>query len=69
MQVTDAADAQPLPLLPGGYDVEFENVAFGYRPDARILDGATFRVPAGSSCAVVGASGSGKSTILRLLFR
>jgi ABC-type multidrug transport system fused ATPase/permease subunit len=40
-----------------------------YRPDSAILQGVSFKVPAGSSCAVVGASGSGKSTILRLLFR
>ena len=40
-----------------------------YRPDAAILQGVCFRVPAGTSCAVVGASGSGKSTVLRLLFR
>ena len=33
------------------------------------LQGVTFTVPAGTSCAVVGQSGSGKSTILRLLFR
>lgn len=31
--------------------------------------GVTFSVPAGTSCALVGTSGSGKSTILRLLFR
>jgi ABC-type transport system involved in cytochrome bd biosynthesis fused ATPase/permease subunit len=31
--------------------------------------GVSFRVPAGTSCALVGTSGSGKSTILRLLFR
>lgn len=40
-----------------------------YRPDSPILQGLSFKVPAGTSCAVVGASGSGKSTILRLLFR
>ena len=33
------------------------------------LQGVSFRVPAGTSCALVGTSGSGKSTILRLLFR
>jgi ABC transporter ATM len=52
-----------------GLDVELRAVRFGYRPDSPILRGVTFRVPAGTSCAVVGSSGSGKSTILRLLYR
>ena len=34
-----------------------------------VLQGASLRVPAGTSCALVGTSGSGKSTIMRLLFR
>ena len=38
-------------------------------PSPALLQGVTFRVPAGTSCALVGTSGSGKSTILRLLFR
>ncbi|WIA13719.1 hypothetical protein OEZ85_007271 [Tetradesmus obliquus] len=66
-RLSDAPDAQPLP--PGPLDVEFRDAQFRYRPDSAILRGVSFRVPAGSSCAVVGASGSGKSTILRLLFR
>lgn len=33
------------------------------------VQGVSLRVPAGSSCALVGTSGSGKSTVLRLLFR
>jgi ABC-type multidrug transport system fused ATPase/permease subunit len=45
------------------------DVEFGYREDSQILRGVSFRVPAGTSCAVVGSSGSGKSTILRLLYR
>ncbi|KAL2225455.1 UNVERIFIED_CONTAM: ABC transporter B family member 25 [Sesamum indicum] len=40
-----------------------------YLPDRKILDGISFVVPAGKSVAIVGTSGSGKSTILRLLFR
>lgn len=35
----------------------------------KILDGLSFRIPAGKTVAIVGASGSGKSTILRLLYR
>jgi ATP-binding cassette subfamily B protein len=47
----------------------FENVSFGYEDDRTILNGLSFEVPAGSTCAVVGPSGAGKSTIGRLLFR
>ena len=47
----------------------FDNVTFGYEDDRTILNGLSFEVPAGSTCAVVGPSGAGKSTIARLLFR
>ncbi|GIL71461.1 hypothetical protein Vretifemale_2014 [Volvox reticuliferus] len=67
--IKDAPDAQPLPPAAKGHDVSLEDVSFGYRTDDPILSGVTLHVPAGTSCAIVGASGSGKSTILRLLFR
>ncbi|KAK4419789.1 ABC transporter B family member 25 [Sesamum alatum] len=65
--IVDAADAKPLKL--NGGTVEFENVHFSYLSERKILDGVSFVVPAGKSVAIVGTSGSGKSTILRLLFR
>ncbi|KAK9835734.1 hypothetical protein WJX74_007020 [Apatococcus lobatus] len=68
-QVRESPNAEPLPPSQGGYSIELNDVTFGYRPDQPILQGVTFTVPAGTSCAVVGQSGSGKSTILRLLFR
>jgi phospholipid/cholesterol/gamma-HCH transport system ATP-binding protein len=46
--------------------VEFKNVAFGY-DTRRVLDGVTFSVPRGKVTAVMGASGGGKTTILRLI--
>jgi ATP-binding cassette subfamily B protein len=49
--------------------IEFDNVFFGYNPDRQILKGISFKVDAGKTLAIVGASGSGKSTISRLLFR
>jgi ATP-binding cassette, subfamily B, heavy metal transporter len=49
--------------------VVFDNVTFGYEPGRTILNGLSFEVPAGSTTAIVGASGAGKSTIGRLLFR
>jgi ATP-binding cassette, subfamily B (MDR/TAP), member 7 len=49
--------------------IEFRDVQFAYRPDYPILRGASFKVEAGKTVAIVGTSGSGKSTVLRLLYR
>jgi len=56
-------------LHPAGGEVRFEDVRFGYRPDREILHGVSFVIPAGKRVAIVGPTGSGKSTISRLLFR
>jgi ATP-binding cassette, subfamily B, heavy metal transporter len=66
-EIKDAANAPALAVTSGA--VRFENVAFSYEPDRRILKGISFDVPAGKTVAVVGPSGAGKSTISRLLFR
>ncbi len=58
-----------LPLRDGPGDVAFEHVSFAYDPRRTILDDVSFTVPAGHRVAIVGASGAGKSTISRLLFR
>ncbi|MFD4571329.1 ABC transporter ATP-binding protein [Streptomyces sp. NPDC058417] len=49
--------------------VEFDGVTFGYDPDRPVLDGLSFEIRAGETLAVVGASGSGKSTVSLLLPR
>jgi ATP-binding cassette subfamily B protein len=49
--------------------VSFRDVTFGYDPARPVLDGFTLDVPAGMSVALVGATGSGKSTVARLLLR
>lgn len=46
-----------------------DNVHFAYDGRTTALKGISFKVPKGSSVALVGASGSGKSTVLRLLYR
>lgn len=46
-----------------------ENVSFSYDGRRPALRGVSFRVPKGASVALVGESGAGKSTILRLLYR
>ena len=66
-EIKDAPAALPLKVTSGA--VKFENVAFAYEPERRILKGISFEVPAGKTVAVVGPSGAGKSTISRLLFR
>jgi len=54
-----------LPVLRG--DVEFERVAFAYRPGTEVLADVSFHAPAGTVTALVGPSGAGKSTIINLL--
>lgn len=50
-------------------NVVFENVSFGYRADVPILKNISFTVKAGSSIALVGPTGSGKTTIVNLISR
>ncbi|MGH1375520.1 MAG: ABCB family ABC transporter ATP-binding protein/permease [Alphaproteobacteria bacterium] len=66
-EVTDKSEAQGLAI--NGGEVEFDNVYFGYDDKREILNGLSFKVPAGKTVAIVGPSGAGKSTISRLLFR
>ena len=66
-EVKDKPDAPDLDVKGG--EILLENVSFGYDPERPILKGVTIRVPAGETVAIVGSSGSGKSTIGRLLFR
>ena len=56
-------------LTPSTSTVTFEDVKFEYVAGFPILNGLSFHVPAGKKVAIVGGSGSGKSTIVRLLYR
>ena len=52
-----------------GANLRFKDVHFSYKRERNILQGISFNVDRGKTVAIVGASGAGKSTIARLLFR
>ncbi len=65
--IVDAPDAAPLAAIRG--QVAFEDVRFGYDPERPVLEGLDIAVAAGQTVALVGHTGAGKSTIIKLLAR
>ena len=65
--VSDAADAKTLKITGG--EIELDDVHFGYDKERAILKGVSVIAKPGQMVAIVGSTGSGKSTIGRLLFR
>ncbi|MEC9078615.1 MAG: ABC transporter ATP-binding protein/permease [Pseudomonadota bacterium] len=67
---TDVADAPDAKILrPQGGVIEFQDVSFSYEANRNILQDINLAVDAGATTAIVGPTGSGKSTISRLLLR
>ncbi len=66
-EIADAPNARELEVSGGA--VSFKDVSFHYAENRKILKGISFEVPAGTTTAIVGSSGAGKSTISRILFR
>ena len=65
--IVDSPDAVELNNIRG--DIEFKHVWFSYIPDEWILKDVSFKINAGDTVAFVGATGSGKTTILSLIVR
>ena len=63
----DADDALPLEHVEG--EIEFDNVCFAYGAGKQVLNGISLKIPAGTRVAIVGPTGSGKTTIISLLTR
>ncbi len=66
-QLNDAPNAIEMPPIQG--EVTFENVKFGYNPDQLVLKGVNLHAYPGQMVALVGQTGSGKSTIINLILR
>jgi ATP-binding cassette subfamily B protein len=66
-EIEDSPDAIPLKFAKG--EIVFENVSFGYTSEHRILKNVTFKIPEGKKLAILGTTGSGKSTVISLIPR
>ena len=53
----------------GDFEIEFRNVSFSYVKDQPVIKNVSFKIEAGSSCAIVGPTGCGKTTLINLLLR
>lgn len=65
--VADAENAKPLSNIVG--EVEFRNVSFAYQNNRTVLHDVSFSIPSGTTVALVGPTGAGKSTIINLISR
>jgi ATP-binding cassette subfamily B protein len=66
-EVKDIPDAKPLPRVHG--EIEFRNVSFAYEPGSDVLKNVNLKIQPGESVAIVGPTGSGKTTMISLLAR
>jgi ATP-binding cassette subfamily B protein len=66
-EIEDLPDALPLESVKG--EISFEDVSFGYTSEHRILKDISFKIPEGKKLAILGTTGSGKSTIINLIPR
>jgi ATP-binding cassette subfamily B protein len=66
-RVSESEDAEDLVVSEG--HVEYDDVSFGYDEDEQIIENIDFEVESGETVALVGPTGAGKSTILKLLLR
>lgn len=66
-EITNGPEALPVAQVRGG--VQFEDVEFAYKNGVEVVRGLSLDIPAGDTVAFVGATGAGKSTVIKLLLR
>ena len=66
---TKIRDLGSLKLLPGPLEIEFDKLSFAYNKNDYVLNDISFKLESGKTLGIVGHTGSGKTTISRLLFR
>ena len=66
-EIVDAQNARDLTVKKGG--IEFKNISFGYQKGSEVLNKFNLIIKPGERVALIGPSGGGKSTIVKLLFR
>lgn len=66
-QIVDGGRELPLDAVKG--DIQFDDVRFAYSNGAAVLKSLSLAIPAGNTAAIVGATGAGKSTVIKLLLR
>lgn len=66
-EIIDKPGARGLPIFK--HTIEFQNVSFSYRKEMEVLRNISVKIPSGEMVALVGRSGSGKSTFVNLLLR
>jgi len=69
VEVAEPVDRDAVVLPTGALDVSVEGVEFAYEPGHPVLHGVSLELPAGINAAIVGETGSGKSTMAKLLTR
>jgi ATP-binding cassette, subfamily B, multidrug efflux pump len=66
-KIADTTDTLPVDRIEG--DIRFDNVSLSYDHKKKVLDGVSFHAPKGSTLAIVGATGAGKTSIINLIGR
>jgi ATP-binding cassette subfamily B protein len=66
-QIVDGPQRLPIQQVQGA--ITFKDVRFGYKDGGEVIHGLSLNIPAGNTIAIVGATGAGKSTVVKLLLR